>query len=115
MYRYRHIHISTHTHTYMYIYIPMIFVVLLLLLCVVASKAEDSNFENAESEFNSEFLRSLNKEGSVTRTHVKSTPKMGRGVFASTDVKADDVLFTVRVGFEAYRKLDSLFISLTIT
>ena len=67
-------------------------VVLLLLLHTLKSTVSSS----IESEFNNVFLSQIIKKESLTRTEVRHTAEMGRGVYATTDVEQGDVLFTVR-------------------
>ena len=64
----------------------------LLILIITVS----FSFASIESEFNHDFLTKINQENSLTRTEVRRTEKMGRGVYATTDIERDDVLFTVR-------------------
>ena len=68
-------------------------VVLLLLLHTLKSTVSSSSIE---SEFNNVFLSQIIKKESLTRTEVRHTAEMGRGVYATTDVEQGDVLFTVR-------------------
>ena len=65
----------------------------LLILIITVS----FSFASIESEFNHDFLTKINQENSLTRTEVRRTEKMGRGVYATTDIERDDVLFTVRI------------------
>ena len=68
----------------------------MLLLPLLISITISSSYASIESDFNHVFLTKINQENSLTRTEVRSTEKMGRGVYATTDIQQDDVLFTVR-------------------